>query len=186
MAILRDIFERAGVAGDVLVLADSTIANGVDKWRDASWYMMSRDLERACPSVSSVWFCAYSGATIDGLAQYAEESLAGWGDTYDFAVVVAGWNSNGVGDGESSAQLSRLRDFIGQRIRPVGDESARCCSRGAGPICSTNQVPSGGDSCEERDMASAGIRIEVPRSIETHEDDRRVEKMENDASNLGG
>ena len=98
MAILRDIFERGGVDGDVLVLADSTIAYGVDKRRHASWYTMSRDVERACPSVSSVWFCAYSGATIDGLAQYAEESLAGRGDTYDFAVVVAGWNSNGVGD----------------------------------------------------------------------------------------
>ena len=187
MSILSDIFERGGVAGDVLVLADSTIANGVDKWHDASWYTMSRDVERACPSVSSVWFCAYSGATIDGLTKYAEESLAGWGDTYDFAVVVAGWNSNSVGDGAMRAQLARLRDFIGQRIRRIGDKSGRGCSSGVGPIGSSNQGPGGGDRCEEGDRISGGVRIDgVSRCIRSHGDDGMGGEAENGASKLGG
>ena len=179
-------FERGGVAGDVLVLADSTIAYGVDRWRHASWRIMGRDLARACPSVSSVWFCAYSGATIDGLTQYAKESLAGWDDTYDFVVVVAGWNSNGVGDGEIRAQLSHLRDFIGQRIRPVGDESARGIFRGTCPSGSADRVTSEGGSSGERDMASGGVKIELPRIIETHEDGIRAGAAGNDAPNLGG
>ena len=141
----------------MLVLADSTIAYGVDKRRHTSWYTMSRDLERACPSVKSVWFCAYSGATIDGLAQYAEESLAGWSDTYDFAVVVAGWNSNGVDDREIGEHLAHLRDFIGQKIRRRIDEAGRGGACGGGRIESSNQTLDEVDSSE----GSIGFRESV-------------------------
>ena len=117
MGILRDIFDRAGVSGDVLVAADSTIAYSVDKRGHASWNTMRQRLERECPSVTSVWFCAYPGATIDGLAKYAETSHSGRGETYDYAVVVAGWNSNGVPDFEMGRHLARLQGAISQRIR---------------------------------------------------------------------
>ena len=128
----------------MLVLADSAIAYAVDKERRASWYTMSRAAELACPSVKTVWFCAYSGATIDGIAQYSEESLAGWGDTYDFAVVVACWNSNSVADGEIGSHLARLQDAIGQRIRRGRDGA------GEGGTC-------GVDGIEDRNRAYDGI-----------------------------
>ena len=151
MGILRDIFERVGVAGDVLVLADSTIAYGVDKQRHVSWYTMSRYLERACPSVTSVWFCAYSGATIDGLAQYAEESLAGWGETYDFAVVVAGRNSNGVPCIEIGRHLAHLQGAIGQKIRRRRDGPGFGGTSGADRDVGGSRDLGGSDSSEDND-----------------------------------
>ena len=83
-------------------------------------------------------------------------------------------------------RLARLRDFIGQKIRRIGDEAERVGSCGVGRIEGSNQVFGGINRGEEGDRISGDGGIEgVSRRIGIGGDGGRGGATENDAAKWG-
>ena len=98
MRILRGITEELSLRGDVHVVGDSTSAYCVDRQREFSRPDLREKARDACGGVN-FYFESWSGATPRSFSTQANN--AAWrGLSYDWILLIGGWNSDGVNGDE--------------------------------------------------------------------------------------
>ena len=92
--ILRSITGALSLSGDVLVLGDSTSAYCVDREKEVTWGDLRARASDDCGGVN-FYFESWSGATPRAFLSQAANA-AWWGCSYDWVLLIGGWNSYGI------------------------------------------------------------------------------------------
>ena len=112
--ILRSISGELSLSGGVLVLGDSTSAYCVDRMEEVSWSdLMARPAE-ACDGVNfylESWPRATPRAFLSQVA-----NAAWWGCSYDWVLLVGGWNSYGINGEEIETIFADLFTYCDEKL----------------------------------------------------------------------
>ena len=93
--MLRGIAAERAIYGEVLVIGDSTSAHCVERAGEVSWREMRYLARNSCDGVSNSHFESWSGATPRSSMGQARNASR-WGRTYDWVLLIGGWNSYGI------------------------------------------------------------------------------------------
>ena len=114
MRILRGITDALGLRGDVLVIGDSTSAYCVDRERELSWFDLREKASAACEGVN-FYFESWSGATPGSFLTQASNASR-WGYTYDWVLLIGGWNSDGMSGDEIKIAFADLFSYCCEHL----------------------------------------------------------------------
>ena len=111
--ILRGMAGELSLFGDVLILGDSTSAYCVDRESELSW----RDLREKAKAECGInfYFESWSGATPRAFLNQAANA-AWWGCSYDWVILLGGWNSYGIEGEEIGAIFSDLFAYCEENV----------------------------------------------------------------------
>ena len=112
--ILRSIAGELSLSGDVLVLGDSTSAYCVDRKNEVSWSDLRARSSEACVGVN-FYFESWSGTTPRAFLSQAANA-AWWGCSYDWVLLVGGWNSYGINGEEIEAIFADLFTYCDEKL----------------------------------------------------------------------
>ena len=112
--ILRGITDELGIRGNVLVIGDSTSAYCVDRERELSWSDLREKARSACGGVN-FYFESWSGATPRSFLTQANNA-SWWGLSYDWVLLIGGWNSDGMNGDEIKTAFAELFSYCCEHL----------------------------------------------------------------------